>query len=59
MQKEELLNVAMADAFMSIFGYKRVKPTDKELNLKYRKRDVNKIRLLLEEHKEYINDFLF
>ena len=38
MQKEELPNIAMADAFMSIFGYKRVKPTDKELKLKYKKR---------------------
>jgi hypothetical protein len=49
MQKEELPNIAMADAFMSIFGYKRVKPTDKELELKYRKRNVDKVVLELDE----------
>jgi hypothetical protein len=42
MQKEELPNIAMADTFMSIFGYKRVKPTNEELKLKYRKRDIDK-----------------
>jgi hypothetical protein len=31
MQKEELPNIVMADAFMSIFGFKRVKPTNEEL----------------------------
>lgn len=37
MQKEELPNIAMADAFMAIFGYKRIKPTDEELERKYNK----------------------
>ena len=49
MQKEELPNIAMADAFMSIFGYKRVKPTDEELKLKYRKRDVDRVVQRLDE----------
>ena len=40
MQKEELPNIAMADSFMSIFGFKRVKPTNEELKLKYKKRKV-------------------
>lgn len=31
----DIPNIAMADAFMAIFGYKRVKPTDKELKKKY------------------------
>jgi hypothetical protein len=49
MQKEELPNIAMADAFMAIFGYKRVKPTNEELKLKYRKRNVDKVVLELDE----------
>ena len=35
----EPLNIAMADAFMKIFGYKRIKPTDEELEIKYKKRE--------------------
>lgn len=30
--------IATADSFMAIFGFKRVKPTDEELKLKYKKR---------------------
>lgn len=53
----ELLNIAMADTFMKIFGYKRVKPTDKELKLKYRKREreVEDIERWLEDVKEETN----
>lgn len=49
MQKEELPNIAMADAFMSIFGYKRVRPTNKELKLKYKKRDIDRVVQKLDE----------
>jgi len=37
-EKTNLSTIAMADSFMAIFGFKRVKPTDEELKLKYRKR---------------------
>ena len=29
---EDVPNIAMADSFMAIFGFKRVKPTDEEVN---------------------------
>ena len=51
----ELLNIAMADTFMAIFGYKRIKPTDKELELKYREREVENIERWLEDVKEETN----
>ena len=47
----DIPNIAMADTFMKIFGYKRVKPTDEELKrkYKYKEKDVNLIM-------EYLND---
>ena len=47
--KNELTNIAMVDTFMGIFGFKRVKPTDEELELKYRKRDIDKVVQRLDE----------
>ena len=38
---EDVLNIAMADTFMAIFGFKRVKQTDEEL--KRRERDISKV----------------
>ena len=54
----ELLNIAMADAFMKIFGYKRIKPTDEELEIKYKKREreVENIERWLEDVKEETNE---
>jgi hypothetical protein len=37
----------MADTFMAIFGYKRVKPTDEEL--KHKERDISKVVHVLNE----------
>ena len=34
--KEDIPNIAMADSFMSIFGFSRISPTDKELEEKYK-----------------------
>ena len=49
----DLPNIAMADTFMKIFGYKRIKPTDKELKLKYKKREreVDAIKGWLDEQE--------
>ena len=41
------VNIAMVDSFMKIFGYKRVKPTDKELRID-RHKQVDKCRKELE-----------
>lgn len=50
-------NIAMADTFMKIFGYKRVKPTDEELKIKYREREVEDIERWLEDVKEETNEY--
>ena len=34
--KEYIPNIAMADSFMSIFGFSRTSPTDEELKEKYK-----------------------
>lgn len=47
--KEDLPNIAMADTFMAIFGFKRIKPANEELKQKYMKRDIDKIKYDLEE----------
>lgn len=52
----EELNIAMADTFMAIFGYKRVKPTDEELKLKYREREVENIERWLNDAQKETNE---
>ena len=52
----DLPNIAMADTFMAIFGYKRIKPTDKELELKYREREVENIERWLNDAQKETNE---
>ena len=52
----ELPNIAMADTFMAIFGYKRIKPTNEELKIKYRERKVDDIERWLEDAQKETNE---
>ena len=52
----DLPNIAMADTFMAIFGYKRIRPTDEELKIKYREREVDNIERWLDEQETTKHD---
>ena len=38
-QESNYHSIEVADYFMKIFGYKRIRPTDEELNKKYKHRE--------------------